>query len=80
MTEGVIREIGRIFRTYCHAKHSTWPDYVKSSEKWLNEKTQQQKKRKDKHDFKINPVTYNVGELILVASHHLSSGLRGEIK
>lgn len=24
----VMRELGKMFRTYCHAKHSTWPQFV----------------------------------------------------
>ena len=31
-----MREIGRIFRAYCHAKHSEWPLYVQKIENWLN--------------------------------------------
>ena len=34
--ERVMREIGRIFRAYCHTKHSEWPRYVKNIEDWLN--------------------------------------------
>ena len=37
--ERVMREIGRIFRAYCHAKHSEWPLYVKKVESWLNSTT-----------------------------------------
>ena len=32
----VMREIGRILRAYCHAKHSEWPSYVNKIEEWLN--------------------------------------------
>ena len=31
-----MREIGRIFRAYCHAKHSEWPMFVSRIEDWLN--------------------------------------------
>ena len=31
-----MRELGRIFRAYCHAKHSEWPLYVQRIENWLN--------------------------------------------
>ena len=34
-----MREIGRIFRAYCHAKHSEWPLYVRKVETWLNSTT-----------------------------------------
>ena len=34
--ERVMRELGRIFRAYCHAKHSEWPMYVGKIEEWLN--------------------------------------------
>ena len=34
-----MREIGRIFRVYCHSKHSEWPLYVKKVEDWLNSTT-----------------------------------------
>ena len=34
--ERVMREIGRILRAYCHAKHSEWPLYVQKIEDWLN--------------------------------------------
>ena len=34
--ERVMRELGRIFRTYCHAKHSEWPLCVQKIENWLN--------------------------------------------
>lgn len=34
--ERVMRELGRIFRTYCNEKHTTWPDYVKLAENWIN--------------------------------------------
>ena len=34
--ERVMREIGRIFRAYCHAKHSEWPMFVSRIEDWLN--------------------------------------------
>lgn len=26
--EYVMKELGRMFRTYCHQKHSSWPQYV----------------------------------------------------
>jgi len=34
--ERVMRELGRMFRTYCHHKHSTWPQYVPYIEWTLN--------------------------------------------
>ena len=37
--ERVMREIGRIFRAYCHAKCSEWPLYMKKVERWLNSTT-----------------------------------------
>ena len=37
--ERVMREIGRIFRAYCHSKHTEWPLYVKKVEEWLNSTT-----------------------------------------
>ena len=37
--ERVMREQGRIFRAYCHAKHSESPLYVKRVENWLNSTT-----------------------------------------
>ncbi|KAF0689208.1 protein NYNRIN-like [Aphis craccivora] len=30
------REIGRILRTYCHKKHTTWSKYLQKIEFWLN--------------------------------------------
>lgn len=34
--ERIMRELGRIFRMYCHEKHSTWTDYVRVAEQWMN--------------------------------------------
>lgn len=34
--ERVMRELGRMFRTYCHHKHSLWPQYVPYIEWTLN--------------------------------------------
>lgn len=34
--ERVMRELGRLFRTYCHQKHSNWPRYVPYIEWTLN--------------------------------------------
>lgn len=34
--ERVMRELGRMFRTYCHDKHNTWPQYVPYIEWTLN--------------------------------------------
>lgn len=34
--ERVMRELGRMFRTYCHENHSTWPRYVPQVEWTLN--------------------------------------------
>lgn len=31
-----MRELGRMFRTYCHTKHSDWPQYVPYIEWTLN--------------------------------------------
>lgn len=39
MAERVMRELGRMFRTYCHAKHTTWPSYVSRIEGWINHST-----------------------------------------
>lgn len=33
------REIGRILRTYCHRKHTSWVEYLKKIEYWLNNTT-----------------------------------------
>uniref|UniRef100_A0A2S2NEK6 RNA-directed DNA polymerase n=1 Tax=Schizaphis graminum TaxID=13262 RepID=A0A2S2NEK6_SCHGA len=33
------REIGRILRTYCHAKHSNWVKWLPTIEHWLNNTT-----------------------------------------
>ena len=35
-TERVMREIGRLFRTYCSTGHTKWPDYVRKIEYLLN--------------------------------------------
>lgn len=35
-TERVMRELGRMFRTYCHKQHSLWPQYVPYIEWTLN--------------------------------------------
>lgn len=35
-SERVMRELGRMFRTYCHEKHSSWPQYVPYIEWTLN--------------------------------------------
>lgn len=37
--ERVNREIGRILRTYCHKKHTTWVQYMDNIEYWLNNST-----------------------------------------
>lgn len=34
--ERVMRELGRMFRTYCYRKHTSWPNYVNLIENWLN--------------------------------------------
>jgi len=36
LAERVMRELGRMFRTYCHTKHSNWPQYVPYIEWTLN--------------------------------------------
>lgn len=33
------REIGRMLRTYCHSKHTTWVSYLKKIEFWINNTT-----------------------------------------
>lgn len=33
------REIGRILRTYCHKKHTSWVQYLKKIEFWINNTT-----------------------------------------
>lgn len=35
-SERVMREIGRLLRTYCHGKHSSWGTYVEKIEMWIN--------------------------------------------
>ena len=35
-TERVMREIGRMFRTFCNEKHTSWANHVKEIEKLLN--------------------------------------------
>lgn len=37
--ERIMREIGRIFRTYCHEKHSSWYSVVENINEWLNSVT-----------------------------------------
>lgn len=37
LAERVNKEIGKLFRLYCHDKHNTWPQYVNFFEKTLNE-------------------------------------------
>lgn len=34
--ERVMRELGRLFRTYCHDNHAEWPHYVQYIEWVLN--------------------------------------------
>ena len=34
--ERVLREVGRILRTYCHAEHRNWSRYVEATETFLN--------------------------------------------
>lgn len=34
--ERVMRELGRLFRSYCNTRHSNWPGYVSDIENWLN--------------------------------------------
>lgn len=38
-TERVMRELGRLFRTFCKNKHTTWNDYIKTMEDLLNKTT-----------------------------------------
>ena len=126
--ERVMREIGRIFRAYCHAKHTEWPSYVKKVEEWLNCTTHEStgftpyelirgtrpprileqlfeyppegqvldrnmrirlanenlltrgERRKQKHDAKGKWTKYEVGQLVLVKRHDLSSAQDREIK
>lgn len=35
-SERVMREIGRLIRTYCHEKHTAWADYLPTIQHWLN--------------------------------------------
>ena len=35
-TERVMREIGRLFRTFCEKRHTSWPNYVSKIEDLLN--------------------------------------------
>ena len=35
-TERVMREIGRLFRTFCNKTHTNWPDHVRNIENLLN--------------------------------------------
>ena len=126
--ERVMREIGRIFRAYCHAKHSEWPLYVRKVENWLNSTTHEStgytphelvkgtrpprileqlfdypeesertdvsikirlanenllskgERRKHRHDTKGRWVKYEIGQLVLVRRHDLSSAQEKEIK
>ena len=34
--ERVLREVGRILRTYCHNEHRDWSQYIESTETFLN--------------------------------------------
>ena len=34
--ERVLREVGRILRTYCHDDHKKWSEYITNSEAYLN--------------------------------------------
>ena len=34
--ERVVREVGRILRTYCHGEHWNWSKYVEATETFLN--------------------------------------------
>lgn len=34
--ERVLREVGRILRTYCHDNHDQWSNYIKQTEQYLN--------------------------------------------
>jgi len=36
LIERANREIGRILRTYCHTRHSTWPEQLENIENWIN--------------------------------------------
>lgn len=59
--ERVMRELGRMFRTYCHKKHSTWPQYVPYIEWSLNnvrhESTHQTPSTLFLQTLKSNPLT-----------------------
>lgn len=59
--ERVMRELGRMFRTYCHQKHSTWPQYVPYIEWTLNnvrhESTHQSPSTLFLKNSKHNPLT-----------------------
>ena len=34
--ERVLREVGRILRTYCHDNHKKWNEYISNTETYLN--------------------------------------------
>lgn len=34
--ERVMRELGRMFRTYCHENHTSWANYIGDVEYWIN--------------------------------------------
>ena len=120
--------MGRIFRAYCHAKHSEWPTYVGRIEERLNCTTHESTgftpyklvketrpprileqlfnyppenntrglevklklanenlltkgdRRKQRHDAKGKWTRYEVGQLVLVRRHDLSSVQDKEIK
>jgi transposase InsO family protein len=35
-SERVMRELGRMIRTYCHEHHTQWSDYLSTIESWIN--------------------------------------------
>ena len=35
-SERILREVGRILRTYCHQQQRKWPDYLSATEDFLN--------------------------------------------
>lgn len=120
--ERVMRELGRLFRTYCHDIHTEWPSYVQYIEWVLNntihestgftprelfltgeryspiyeavecppgtsedlnvkltmaDEVQRSKaeKRRLRHDQQGKPCIFNIGDKVLVRTHHQSSAV-----
>lgn len=53
-SERVMRELGRIFRTYCHEKHTGWSDYLATIAMWFNVTTH--------HSTALTPHQLHFGE------------------